>query len=283
MTALIVCLLTLTVCVVGLAVYGNFCWAVGTQKVRTRIATAQVSIQPAVVEFGELESLPSPVQRFFRTVLKDGQAAISSTTIRHTGQFNIGPETALWKPFVSEQLIIAQCPGFDWNAKIAIGPGLSIRVQDAYVMGEGWLQVSFLGVFSPIKLQGTGPLAEGELMRFFAESALYPTALLPSQGVQWQPIDLHSARGTLSDGNLDVSLVFTFNEHGPIDSIRAEARGRAVGNDIIPTPWLCRFWNYQNRDGMLVPLDGEVAWLLPEGAKPYWCGQITDIAYEYAG
>ena len=29
------------------------------------------------------------------------------------------------------------------------------------------------------------------------------------------------------------------------------------------------FWNYEERDGMRVPLDGEVAWLLPEGAKPY--------------
>jgi hypothetical protein len=31
---------------------------------------------------------------------------------------------------------------------------------------------------------------------------------------------------------------------------------------------------------MLVPLDGEVAWLLPEGAKPYWRGHITEIDYD---
>jgi hypothetical protein len=34
---------------------------------------------------------------------------------------------------------------------------------------------------------------------------------------------------------------------------------------------------------MVVPLDGEVAWLLPdEGAKPYWRGYITEIDYEFA-
>jgi hypothetical protein len=33
---------------------------------------------------------------------------------------------------------------------------------------------------------------------------------------------------------------------------------------------------------MRVPLDGEVAWLLPEGAKPYWRGHITEISYEAA-
>jgi hypothetical protein len=33
---------------------------------------------------------------------------------------------------------------------------------------------------------------------------------------------------------------------------------------------------------MLVPLDGEVAWLLPAGARPYWRGDITSLAYEFA-
>ena len=33
---------------------------------------------------------------------------------------------------------------------------------------------------------------------------------------------------------------------------------------------------------MRVPLDGEVAWMPSEGAKPYWRGGITEIAYEFA-
>jgi hypothetical protein len=33
---------------------------------------------------------------------------------------------------------------------------------------------------------------------------------------------------------------------------------------------------------MRVPLDGEVAWLLPEGAKPYWRGHTDEIAHEFA-
>lgn len=31
---------------------------------------------------------------------------------------------------------------------------------------------------------------------------------------------------------------------------------------------------------MIVPLDAEVAWLPPEGEKPYWRGHITEISYE---
>ena len=55
--------------------------------------------------------------------------------------------------------------------------------------------------------------------------------------------------------------------------MHAESRGRAEGGEVVPTPWQGRFWNYEERDGMRMPLDGEVAWLLPEGAKP--SGMVT--------
>jgi hypothetical protein len=32
---------------------------------------------------------------------------------------------------------------------------------------------------------------------------------------------------------------------------------------------------------MLVPLNGEVAWLPPEGEKPYWRGRIDEIDHDF--
>jgi hypothetical protein len=77
-------------------------------------------------------------------------------------------------------------------------------------------------------------------------------------------------------------MLFTFIEEGLIDTVRAEARGRTVRGEVIRTPWQGRFWNYDERGGMQVPLDGEVAWLLPEVEEPYWRGHITEISYEFA-
>jgi hypothetical protein len=56
-----------------------------------------------------------------------------------------------------------------------------VRVHYAYVTGEGILHVPLLGLFSLVDMRGGSDLAEGELMRFFAEAAWYPTALLPTQ------------------------------------------------------------------------------------------------------
>jgi len=50
-----------------------------------------------------------------------------------------------------------------------------------------------------------------------------------------------------------------------------------VAKGVIPTPWECRLWNYGERGGMWVPLDGEVAWLLPEGPKPYYRASTSEI------
>ncbi len=50
----------------------------------------------------------------------------------------------------------------------------------------------------------------------------------------------------------------------------------------VPTPWEGRWSRYELRDGMRVPIEGEVAWMLPAGPWPYWRGRITSIAYEFA-
>jgi hypothetical protein len=134
-----------------------------------------------------------------------------------------------------------------------------------------------------INLADSPELANGELLRFFAEAAWYPTALLPSQGVLWEAVDDTSARATLTDGKLAVTLLFRFNNDGLIESAHAEARGRGVTDGkMMFAPWQCRFWNYAVRDGMRIPLQGEVAWILPEGAKLYYRGTTTSLIYEFA-
>jgi hypothetical protein len=158
-----------------------------------------------------------------------------------------------------------------------------VRVHDAYVAGEGILHPALFGLITLADMRDTGGnVAEGELMRFFAEAAWYPTALLPSQGVHWEPVDDRSAKATLIDGALSLMMLFRFGDDGFIESVRAEARGRTVGGQVIPTPWEGRFSSYQERSGMHVPLSGEVAWLLPEGRRPYWRGRITKLVYDFA-
>jgi hypothetical protein len=207
---------------------------------------------------------------------------IASVKVAHEGEFSLGEKVPQWIPFTSTQAVITRRPGFDWDARIRMAPGVNVFVHDAYAAGEGILHAALFGLLTVADLRGTPEAAQGELLRFFAEAAWYPTALLPSQGVRWRAVDNNSAEATLSDGDVTVTLLFRFSDAGLIESMRAAARGRVVNGAVVPTPWEGRIWCYEVRDGLRIPLEGEVAWQLPGGPLPYWRGRITGIAYEFA-
>jgi hypothetical protein len=272
----------ITVVITAALAIGAWRWNAGTRELRARLDEGRVPLVPPRVDLRELSGLPPPVAHMLRTALTDGQPMIAGARVRHAGTFNMGEEVDNWRPFTSDQLVVTRRPGFDWDARVRMLPGVIVHVHDAYVSGEGVLRAALFGLIPVMEMSGGRAVAEGELMRFFAETAWYPTALLPSQGVTWTPVDHRSADATLADGDLRLTLRFTFGHDGLIERVRAAARGRLVGDVVVPTPWEGRFWNYVIRDGMRIPLEGEVSWIMPEGPRPYWRGRIERVAYEWA-
>jgi hypothetical protein len=275
-------ILGLAVLITVALVYGSSRWRSATNEMHAKLEAARLPIGVKTFDPNELIGLPAPVQKYFRTVLKAGQPMVAAVSVEHAGTFNMSETGEQWKPFTSTQRVIIQRPGFDWEARIAMMPGVAARVHDAYISGEGLLHASLFGLVSIVNLRGTPEIAQGELMRFFAEAAWYPTALLPSQGVRWEAVNDTSSKAMLEDGKITVTMLVRFNEDGLIESGRAETRGRTVAGAVIPTPWEGRWSHYELRDGMLIPLEGEVAWMLPEGPKPYWRGRIINLNYEFA-
>lgn len=280
--AALLIVVALLVVVVGVIAYGEYRWKTGTNELRSKLEAVRLPINPVAYDAREIENLPPPVRRCFHAVLKDGQPIVSSARLTHEGQFNMGETQAKWSRFTSSQVAIIRRPGFDWDGRIAMAPGLNVLVHDAYVAGEGILHAELLGLVTLADIRGTPEAAQGELMRFLAEAAWYPTALLPNQGVRWEAIDDTSARATLTDGATTVSLDFRFDAEGLISGVRAAARHRTVNGVLVATPWQGRFWGYEVRGGMRIPLEGEVAWELTEGLWPYWRGRATEITYDFA-
>ena len=178
--------------------------------------------------------------------------------------------------------MVTKRPGFDWDARVTLFPGVAAYIHDAYISGSGLLKVAIFGLIPVADLPATADLSRGELLRYLAEAAWYPTALLPSQGVVWKSVDAQSAIATLTDGDITLSMRFGFGANGLIDTGRAESRGRLVGSTMTYLPWQGRFWNYTQKSGMLVPLEAEVAWVLPEGPRPYYRSLMSTVNYDYA-
>jgi hypothetical protein len=277
----------LVVIAIGLRILGAARWA---QLVRTHISVLDsgsvdaAGRRPSTARFDarELEGLPAPVQRYFRAVLTDGQPIVAAADIEMTGTINLSATAEQWKPFTSSQRVVTCKPGFLWNARVDMFPGVPAQVEDSYIAGQGRLNAKVFGLFAVADLHGGGEIARGEFMRYFAEAAWYPTALLPSQGVRWQAVDDASARATIVDGPITLTLLIRFNDAGLIASLHAESRGASVGKDgvMVMLPWDCGWSDYRPQDGMLVPMVGEVAWMRPEGRKAYFVGRVKKLRYE---
>jgi len=230
----------------------------------------------------ELAGVPEPVARYFRAVLREGQPPVRRARFRQQGQFLMKPETNSWAPFEARHEAVTQPSGFVWDARMRMAPGLSVRVRDGFVAGRGQMLASLLGLFPLVHVEGTPEIAAGALHRYLAEAAWLPTALLPSAGVAWSPLDETSARATLSVAGTTVSLDFHFGLDGLLERVFTPARMRDVGGRALPTPWQGRWFDYVEREGLRIPLRGEVEWLLPEGPQLYWRGRLVEVAYELA-
>ena len=96
-------------------------------------------------------------------------------------------------------------------------------------------------------------------------------------------MDEASAKATLLDGPISLTLLFRFNDAGLIASVRAEARGTGAGKGgvMVMLPWDCALSNYRPQGGMHIPMTGEAAWVRPEGRKVYFVGHVKTLSHEF--
>lgn len=259
--------------------YGATRWHADSNTLRARMLALQPE-RRTNYDAADILDLPAPVRRYFATVLQPGLPHSRSAHVTTAGMFLMDVEAGSWTPFTAEQLVTTGPPGFDWSAKMAVFPGVDVLVRDSYVEGVGSLHAAIGGLLTVAKVGGSPAAAEGELLRYLAEAVWVPSALLPDHGVKWKALDGRRALATLTDGTTTVSLEFRFGANGLVTEIYAPERPRIVGDRVLPTPWLGRWSHYERRHGVLVPTTGEVSWVLPEGALPYWKGRLVDVAYD---
>ena len=235
------------------------------------------------VSFESLEGLPAPVARYFRWALTDGAPLAQTVRVTHAGAFRLqGEGEEGWRPFDSVQVFATQPPAFVWNARIRMAPFIPVRVRDQYSNGTGSILGKLLALIPVVDESGGPEMAQGSLMRYLAEAVWFPAALLPACGVVWSPIDETSALATLDDGITSVSLTFRFSaETGEITGIFSPGRYYQEGpGQYSLIPWEGFFWDYEEHQGTMIPMEGRVQWILPAGPRAYWRGRIRTIEFD---
>jgi len=233
-----------------------------------------------VPELERVSDLPAPVQRYFQRALRSGQVMVRRARYTQAGGFRAGGEQS-WSALRATQTSVVNAPGFVWDARISMIPGLlDTQVRDSYSGGRAGMTAKILGLVTMVEAKNAPELAQAALQRHLGEAVWFPTALLPSQGVVWSELGPNQARATLMDHGIMASLDFQFNQAGEITGTSTAERFQFRDGKYVAAPWQSTCGEYAERGGMRIPLRAEVAWIENGRAVPYWRGTITSIEYE---
>jgi len=237
------------------------------KQVKTLFANSK-NISNQIYSVKQLKNLPEPVQRYFKYVLKDGQRYISSVRLTHNGFF----KTDLKKDFIKisgEQYFTAQKPQFIWKGTTSM-----FTARDYFIDDKGGLIATLLNVYNVVDAKGSN-FDEGELQRWMAESVWFPTNLLPSEYLNWTAIDANSAKLSFHYKTTAFDFIVRFNGIGEI----VEIEGERFMTPEKKEKWVCKMANYQERNGVKIPISDQAIWRLKEGDQVYAKFEVLKVEY----
>ena len=200
------------------------------------------------------------------------QQVRSAVRFTQVGEMQLKP--GRWLPFRAEQEMAVDRVEFAWCANFRAAPLISMRVRDWYRFGVGGLDVRLWGVVPIVRASGE-QFARGEAMRYLAELAWAPHAMVANPALEWREVDESTVEVATRIARERVAVRLHFDAAGDIVGMSTDARPRMVGKQDVDTPWSGVFGEYREFNGVRLPTIGEVSWLLSDGPFTYFRGRVT--------
>lgn len=181
-------------------------------------------------------------------------------------------EVSSWQAFHAQQSIDTARYAFDWRARAGFAGLVSVR--DMLDAGVGRFHVRALGIVPLVRARSSAELTRGQVMRYLAELAWAPDAILHNADLLWRVEECDCFVVGTGPGDTAAEVTLNLDSDGRIAGAFAPDRGRIVGDTVVATPWRGRFSDYRRHDGRWLPFAGEVGWTLPQGDVVYWQGRI---------
>jgi len=214
----------------------------------------------------QIIDVPNPARRYLKYALADNQRFISYARLKHCGQFKLSKK---WTSIKGEEYFTVNRPGFAWFGTLRFVSG-----KDVYYEGSGRMQIKLLSIIKLVDAKGE-EFNQGELVRWLSETPWFPTALLPSENLKWETVDINSAKVFVTNHNITVEGAFFFNEEGQITKFMAKRYGDGRLQD-----WICQYNDYRVVEGMHVPFYAEASWNSESEDSKYAKFRIEKIEYD---
>lgn len=228
------------------------------------------------VQAAELDGLPPPVQRWLERAGVVGKARARSLWLRQEGQLRTSP-SGPWLAATAEQYFSIDAPGFVWNVDTHLYGFLPVAGRDDYRGGTGRMSIKAASVLSLVDARGP-KIDSGAMLRFLGEMVWFPSGAL-SAHVAWAPVDDRTAIATFNDQGKSVDATFEVDASGRVVAIHA-LRYRGGGVDAVLTPWIVSCSAWDRFTGVEVPVEGDVAWQLPNATFSYYRWRVIELKYD---
>lgn len=186
-----------------------------------------------------------------------------------------------WLRFSAVEEFAVDEVAFSWRARFRLAPLVWLSVVDGYADGAGWLEARLLGLVPVLRARGR-EVAEGEALRYLAELAWVPQAILANRRLEWRELNAQNVEVATKVGSGRVALRLEFDAAGDLVGAATDARPRTEGKRIVLTPWAGSYREYAVFDGIRVPTRADVRWELADGPFTYWRGRLTSLEVEGA-
>lgn len=232
-----------------------------------------------VITQDQVQGVPEAAERYLRYAGVVGKQPIRTVRLMQRGSLRLQPDQK-WLPMVAEQYFTTNPPAFLWHATIRPLPLVSISATDRFSEGHGQMRIR---LWSAIPMgDARGPeMDQGVLQRYLLEMAWFPTAWLTS-AIEWRAIDAHSVQATIHHEDVTASGVLHINAQGQLTEVSADRYREEHGRYRL-NPWTGTFGEYEEVEGMRIPIRSEVTWHLASGDFTWFRFKISEIEYDQSG
>ncbi|PKN54598.1 MAG: hypothetical protein CVU56_25765 [Deltaproteobacteria bacterium HGW-Deltaproteobacteria-14] len=171
----------------------------------------------------EVHDLPEPARRYLTHAFAPGASLPAVAHLAMRGELKLNGR---WRPFRASQWLDPS-GGFVWRASVRVGP-MVIRGADTLWGGAGEMRWRLLGLIPVV--DATGPdVTRSDRGRAAVETIWTPTALLPSRGAVWRPVDADTASATISVDGEAFDVAMTVDAVGRVRAVSTERWGQIDG------------------------------------------------------
>ncbi|RKQ29698.1 hypothetical protein D8M06_17105 [Oceanobacillus halophilus] len=260
-------------------IIGSAAWNMNNQ-VKSEIQEMyqqQKSTEREVVSEAMLKDLPIPVQTWLQQIGVVGTEKIQTVSFKQKGQMKLKPDQEKWSSAEAEQYITVNDPGFVWKVNMKMMPIIPVSGIDVFKNGTGEMTMKIASVIPVVKVAENEKVNQSSLQRYLLELPWYPTAALhPS--ITWESIDETTAKATMEYGGTTGTATYFFDITGDLLKVSAM---RYKDHDETAQLIECigEVKNYGRVNGIKIPIEMDVSWVLDEGVFTWYKLEIYDVTF----